>query len=173
MSFVARLRAASRPDHDRVDALFGGYRLDDPGDYARFLTAQARALGGAEAALAVAPDLPPWRPRLGALAADLAALDHEMPLPLPFAAPGASAWGLLYVAEGSRLGGAMLARAVPEDWPSAYLSARHEHGEWRRTLDALEARAGDPAWEADALAGAAAGFRLWEKAGRDAAATLP
>jgi len=166
MEFVARLRAASAPDHDRVDGLYGGYRLDETDSYGAFLAAHARALGAAEAALAAEPELPAWRGRGDALAADLAALGRPLPSPLPFAAAGAAAWGLLYVTEGSRLGGAMLARAVPGHLPSAYLSARHERGEWKRTLEALEARAAaaDEAWRARALAGAAAGFRLYEAA---------
>jgi len=170
MSFVALLRASSAPDHDRVDALFGGYRLGEAESYARFLEAHARALPAAEAALAAAPDLPAWRTRAGLLAADLAALGRSVPAPLPFAAEGAAAWGLLYVTEGSRLGGAMLARSVPPHLPSAYLSARHERGEWKRTLDALEARAAaaDDAWRDEALAGARASFRLYETATQDA-----
>lgn len=166
MSFVARLRAASAPDHDRVDALFGGYQLDEADGYARFLEAHARALPAAEVALASAPDLPAWRRRTALLAADLAALGRDMPEPLDFAARGPAAWGLLYVTEGSRLGGAMLARSVPETLPSAYLAARHERGEWKRTLDALEARADaeGAAWQDEALAGARAGFRLYEAA---------
>lgn len=166
MSFVARLRAASAPDHDRVDALFGGYRLDEAESYTRFLHAHARALPAAEAALAAVPDLPGWRTRTALLAADLAALGQEMPAPLDFAVEGPAAWGLLYVTEGSRLGGAMLARSVPDALPSAYLAARHERGEWKRTLEALEARAAaeGEAWQEEALAGARAGFRLYEAA---------
>ena len=166
MTFVARLRAVSAPDHDRVDALFGGYRLDEPESYARFLLAHARALPAAEAALAAAPELPPWRTRRDLLATDLAALGRPVPAPLAFAAEGAAAWGLLYVTEGSRLGGAMLARSVPPHLPSAYLAARHARGEWKRTLEEIETRAAaeDEAWRDEALAGARAGFQLYEAA---------
>lgn len=166
MSFVARLRASCAPDHDRVDALFGGYRLDQAGSYTRFLEAHARALAAAEEALSAAPELPSWRRRRTLIEADLAALGRPLPPSLPLEVRGGAAWGLLYVTEGSRLGGAMLARRVPRHLPSAYLSARHERGEWKRTLDALEARgtAEGEAWQDEALAGARAGFRLYEQA---------
>ena len=41
---VAALRAATAPDHDRVDAAYGAFDLADRTRYAVFLRAHARAL---------------------------------------------------------------------------------------------------------------------------------
>jgi heme oxygenase len=60
----------------------------------------------------------------------------------------------------------MLARGVPDGLPSRYLSARHERGEWRDLLAAIDARgeaAGD-AWIDAAIAGADATFALYARA---------
>lgn len=168
MSFVRQLRVATAKDHDGVDARFGSVSLDDPAGYRRVLTAHARALPAVEAALtADGRELPIWRPRTAVLAADLAALGVAMPEPLPFAVTGdAGRWGALYVIEGSRLGGQLLARSVGQDLPSAYLSSRHEPGEWRALLAALDARAAamGAAWEDAAIAGARATFALYAAA---------
>ncbi|MEH3158709.1 MAG: biliverdin-producing heme oxygenase [Sphingomonas taxi] len=169
MSFVSELRAATAADHQAVDDRFGAFTLDDAPAYRRFLTAHGRALPAVEAVLAGDPDLPAWRPRTAALAADLAALGKELPAPLPFAVPGAAArWGALYVIEGSRLGGQLLARSVGEGLPVAYLSARHEAGEWRELLARIETRAAasDTAWRGAAIAGARATFALYAQAGQ-------
>ncbi|WP_293873554.1 MULTISPECIES: biliverdin-producing heme oxygenase [unclassified Sphingomonas] len=169
MSFVQQLRAATAGDHDTVDAAFGGFALDDAAGYRRFLLAHARALPAVEAALATAADdaLPAWRPRTPALAGDLRAMDAAMPEPFAFdASDDAARWGALYVIEGSRLGGQLLARTVPAGLPAAYLAARHLPGEWRRLLAALDARAAacGAAWCEAALAGARATFALYARA---------
>ncbi len=167
MPFVQMLRAATAVDHQRVDDRFGGFALDDVADYRCFLLAHARALPAVEAVLtADGDDLPPWRPRTSLLADDLARLDASMPAPLPFVAQDAARWGALYVIEGSRLGGQLLARSVPAGSPAAYLSARHASGEWRILLQTLDARAerADDAWRDGALAGARATFDLYASA---------
>lgn len=171
MPFIAMLRAATAADHDSVDARFGALRLDDAGDYRRMLRAHARALPAIEATLAEPEGeggaMPAWRARTTALRDDLAALGDAVPPPLAFVAPtDAARWGALYVAEGSRLGGQLLARTVPAGLPSAYLSARHQPGEWRALLDALEQRAAraDEAWREAAIAGARATFTLYAHA---------
>jgi len=167
MSFVQQLRAATAPDHAAVDARFGGFRLGDAAEYGRFLLAHARALPAVERALAGAGEaLPAWRARTGALAGDLAALGLALLTPLRFAVGGAARWGALYVIEGSRLGGTLLAREVPAALPRDYLAARHEAGEWRRLLAAIEARAGlaDDTWRAAAIAGARDTFALYGRA---------
>lgn len=180
MSFVATLRAATAADHERVDALFGAMRLDDRDDYRRMLAAHARVVPAIEAALArgdVANELPAWTPRTSLLAADLAALGAAMPAPLPFALPqgepAPAAWGALYVVEGSRLGGQLLARRVGSGMPHAYLAARHAPGAWRALLASLEARAAaaPPAWGAAVIAGARATFDLFAAVGRDGRTT--
>ena len=168
MSFVQSLRAATAVDHQGVDDRFGGFVLDDVGDYRRFLLAHARALPAVEAALAADggdgdDGLPTWRARAGLLAEDLARLGAAMPLPLPFAVGGAARWGALYVIEGSRLGGQLLARGVPAGSPLAYLAARHQSGEWRALLGAIDVRAAaaDDAWRTAAIDGARATFALY------------
>jgi heme oxygenase (biliverdin-IX-beta and delta-forming) len=163
MSFVATLRAATAVDHERVDAAFGAMRLDERDDYRRMLTAHA-----VEAALIRADPawgLPAWTPRTPLLVSDLAALDVGMPDPLPFDLPEqeAATWGALYVAEGSRLGGQVLARGIAAGLPHAYLSARHAPGAWRALLASLDARAtlAPPAWHKDVVDGAKATFSLF------------
>ncbi|WP_235532886.1 hypothetical protein [Sphingomonas sp. Leaf412] len=145
-----------------MDAAFGGYDLSDEAGYRAFLIAHARALPAAERRMRTLPfarDLPARTPLL---AADLAALGEAMPAPLPFPdADEGAAWGTLYVVEGSRLGGAMLARAVPAGWPAAYLGAVHAPGQWRAIRAAIDAADGDP----DAMvAGALATFDLYARA---------
>ena len=168
MSFVATLRAATAIDHERVDAAFGTMRLDERDDYRRMLTAHARAVPVVEAVLARADPawgLPAWTPRTPLLVSDLAALDVGMPDPLPFDMPSqeAATWGALYVAEGSRLGGQVLARGIAAGLPRAYLSARHAPGAWRALLASLDARAAAavPAWREDVVDGAKATFALF------------
>lgn len=163
---IAQLRALTQPLHDRVDAAFSGFGLNDAASYRHFLKAHALALPAAEQALAAAPALPAWRRRAPLLAADLADLGEAMPPPLAFTLPDdAAAWGALYVVEGSRLGGVMLARGVAAGLPSRYLAAAHLPGEWRDLRLAFDAEAarGDAGWMASASAGAEAGFALYER----------
>ena len=99
------------------------------------------------------------------LVSDLAALNVGMPDPLPFDLPSqeAATWGALYVAEGSRLGGQVLARGIAAGLPHAYLSARHAPGAWRALLASLDARAATavPGWREDVVDGAQATFALF------------
>lgn len=164
----ARLRALTGPCHQSVDDAFARFDLGTRDSYLAFLTAHARALPAVEAVLAGRPDVPPFRPRAGLLRDDLAQLGAVPPAPLPFDAPAdeAEAFGTLYVIEGSRLGGGMLARQVPPDLPRAYLSAIHLSGEWRRFCSALDeaALAGPPDWLDRAEAAARRTFALYERA---------
>lgn len=171
MSAARRLRSETAPAHEQVDAAFSGFDLADRASYPDFLTAHGRALPAAELRLGDATEggaLPPWRPRTPLLADDLAALGRPLPPPLDFAPPGGEAgrWGVLYVMEGSRLGGAMLSRRVDPALPSAYLAAAHLPGEWRALLAALDARAAGEgeAWFQDMRAGATACFDLYRRA---------
>lgn len=153
-----------------MDSAFGAHDLASVDAYRRFLQSHALALPGAEAmAASVWPAL---RRRTPLLAADLAALGVPQDLPVATAASdGARAWGALYVVEGSRLGGGLLARRVPADLPHAYLSAVHEPGEWRTIREAIEQAAagqGD-AWHDEMVAGALAVFARYQ----DAAAAHP
>ncbi|MCW1431460.1 biliverdin-producing heme oxygenase [Novosphingobium sp. JCM 18896] len=165
-SAVAHLRAATRVDHEQVDAAYGRFALDTRDGYRDFLTAHARILPLAERLIDPGALVEGWHGRTQALHDDLAALGGEAPPELDFALPpGAAArWGALYVIEGSRLGGAVLARSVPEGLPAAYLGARHGSGGWRDLLARLETAIGDE--YAKAEAGAKAMFGAYLEAAR-------
>lgn len=110
---------------------------------------------------------PPPVPRAPLLAADLADLGAPQPAPLPFTVTDdAARWGVLYVVEGSRLGGAMLARTVPDGLPSRYLAAAHPPGQWRALRIAIDsaARGQDDAWRNAMISAALACFTLYEQA---------
>lgn len=101
---------------------------------------------------------------------DLADLGHDAPEPLELAHDGGDAfrWGALYALEGSRLGGAMLARRVGPGLPRAYLSAVHEKGGWLAFQQSLDAAAedADEEWMDGAKRGAEAAFALFASAAR-------
>lgn len=149
-----------------MDAAYGAYRLDDRESYTAFLIAHARALPAVEAQLAERNVAFPWRSRRDALVADLATLGRGMPEPLPFdlADDEAARWGALYVTEGSRLGGMMLARQVGEGLPRTYLESGFGAGEWRDFRHALDAAASDGAWVDRAVAAAEQVFGLYRRA---------
>lgn len=151
-----------------MDADFSAYDLGDPDAYCRFLLAHGRALPAAERVLARTLDLPVWRPRTQLLTNDLDQLHRSMPEPLSFdgGTDPAASWGVLYVVEGSRLGGSILARRVAADLPATYLNAIHRSGEWRSVCRALDAEAArhDDDWLERAVTGANACFELFERA---------
>ncbi len=160
------LRAETAEAHRVLDEGLGRYDLADEADYRRFLRIHAHALLPLEAALADRAPWPAWQPRGGALRADLAALGIAVPPPLAVAPPAtaAEAWGMLYVVEGSRLGGTLLARRVGAGLPAAYLGARHGPGEWRQFLDAMETDATSERYRELAVAGAQRTFAIFAEA---------
>ena len=138
------LRSATADWHDRVDRAFSRFDLGDRASYGRFLMAQAGAHLAVEAALEsgdVASVLADWpaRRRSQLIRNDLAALGLSAPRAV--AIPGfegvPALLGAVYVLEGSRLGGALLKRSVPADFPTSFLGAGNA-GAWRRLLEALE-----------------------------------
>ena len=150
----ARLKAATNAAHEAVDRHYSRFDLADPQGYREFLSAHAAIMPHCEAVLdasGIAALLPDWeeRRRTPALLADLAALDCTIALSdlaaTPLAAP--ETWGMLYVLEGSRLGGAVLAgrvRANPDERCRAatgYL--RHGRGAklWPKFLVAFDSKA--------------------------------
>jgi heme oxygenase (biliverdin-IX-beta and delta-forming) len=161
------LRAATAADHERVDASFARYDLADRSGYAAFLRAQAAALLPVEAALEDASVVPDWpvRRRGHLIRADLTALRSVVPplLSPPTLAGEAEQLGALYVIEGSRLGGAMLVRSVPSDFPHSFLGA-HDSRLWRDLLDILDARLNTPESLARAATAARHVFALFEEA---------
>ncbi len=159
------LREATAECHARLDALFAGFDLADRAQYGRFLTAHAAALIPLEAQFRGEPTADP---RSDMLRADLAALGLSLPAPLP--APQLSdpamRWGAAYVVEGSRLGGALLARRVAPLLPRAYLAAPQPPGAWRKFLEKLANALYTDDTIAAATRGALAAFGLFEQAGR-------
>ena len=161
---------------------FAAHDLTRRADYARFLSAMRDPFAQIEAWLdgADAADLPPdWpaRRRSAALRADLSGLGgrrSRTPLraPLPRTLPGAEAPGLLYVLEGSRLGGQVLLRQVlasPD--PLVRGNARFlRHGEGCRLWPSFAAWLGTrpAADDAAAIRGAQRAFALFEAAQAEA-----
>ncbi|KQV83719.1 biliverdin-producing heme oxygenase [Rhizobium sp. Root1220] len=167
MPLRSALRAETSNSHAAVDAIFGRFDLADPLRYRSFLSAHARIVPGVEAALeragidALVPDWPDRR-RRALLMADLADLDVEMPpqLPAPALSEEAHLWGAAYVLEGSKLGGAMLARQVPSTLPSRYLTPNGARGSARSFMDRLDnAALPDPTAAVDAARAVFALFR--------------
>lgn len=145
MAARTALRAATEAEHARLDNLFDRFDLADADDYGRFLLAHAGALLAVEQGMDIAGAdriVPGWpdRHRSALIRADLDALGLDTPDPLPFAPPAddAACWGTAYVVEGSRLGGALLARRVADGLPRTYLSAVHSKGAWRGFVAALD-----------------------------------
>lgn len=146
------LRGATASAHERVDAAFGGLSLTDPVGYASFLQAHHAVLPACEAALAASGTaglLADWpsRVRTSALRADLTAigvLPQPVTVKLALLSP-AAAFGMMYVLEGSRLGGAVLARRLlmnPDQrcrGAARYLRHGEGLGLWPRFVRALEA----------------------------------
>ena len=169
-----RLREATQADHARLEA-----RLDMPArvvcaDERRALVAGFHALHS-EIEAAVAPwlrDVPALefdaRRRSARLADDLRALGGTQAFagPSPVRAGGvAESLGLLYVLEGSALGGRVIRRAVvARGGDLRGLSFLDPYGErlgerWRAFLAVLDAEAARPDDIEAAVAGAVAGFR--------------
>lgn len=146
MKARAALRAATAREHARVDAAFSRFHLASETGYRDFLLAQAGALLTVEQALdrgGAAEILTDWpeRRRGDLLRADLAQLN--VTVPEPFSAPDflsikAPLLGAIYVLEGSRLGGAVLKKAVPSHYPRRFLEARQAAGSWRKLLQTLD-----------------------------------
>ena len=171
MSLRSALRAQTADCHAAVDTLFGSFNLSRTQDYKAFLRAHARAVPSVEHALEEAGInslLPDWpeRRRAHLLAADIRELDDRLPVPLPRPALRceAAVWGAAYVLEGSKLGGALLAKAVPDHLPSSYLSPQGPKGAMRLFMDRLDAsKVDDPG---AAVAAARDVFDLFLKAGQ-------
>ena len=115
----AQLKAATAAAHQQLDALFSRFDLTEPNAYRGFLAVHATVVPRCEATLAASDAtslVPDWpdRIRTPALARDLAAIGGQASKPPSIATPiePAAAFGMMYVLEGSRLGGAVLARRV-------------------------------------------------------------
>lgn len=160
MSARFALRAATSEAHERLDARFSTFDLADPAGYGAFLLAQAGAFFPMEDALQAAGvsrviDDWPARRRSEPLRADLDALGLSDPesVAVPSLRSEADILGALYVLEGSRLGGAMLVRTVPDGLPRSFLTPGNPAA-WRAFVTVLDQRLSSPA-DLDAAAATA------------------
>jgi heme oxygenase len=167
------LRSATAAEHGRVDELYSRFDLRHRQGYGSFLQAHAAALIPAEEALdqldarAVLAD---WahRRRSNLLAADLEELSITLPEPFDpvrLSSSKASILGAIYVLEGSRLGGALLKRAVADGLPKRFLDARQDAGSWRALLKLLDEYLIRPDDVEAALVAARQLFACFEQAG--------
>jgi heme oxygenase len=168
------LRAATADLHADVDARFSGAFDGSVEGYAHFLSAMASALLPLERALeeaGVEQVLPDWteRRRAALLLDDLAALGGE-PVPeirAPAAAGEARQLGMVYVLEGSRLGGKLLLkRALGSTDRKVRAATRYlSHGTgrnlWSSFLERLESSPDVSRQPAEAIAGARDAFALF------------
>lgn len=168
MSLRNALRAGTSDCHADVDALFGRFDLQREADYRAFLSAHARAVPAVEIALetsGIERLIPDWaeRRRRDLLVDDLAVMSAPLPpsLDAPDMADDAALLGTVYVLEGSKLGGAMLAKMVGDGLPSAYLSPFGPKGGMKTFMDMLDASGAD---ETKAVEAARAVFALFHKA---------
>ncbi|OHD09919.1 biliverdin-producing heme oxygenase [Sphingopyxis sp. RIFCSPHIGHO2_12_FULL_65_19] len=168
----AVLRAATADCHRRVDAIYSAAVLGDRGSYGDFLRAQAAAHLPAERALdraGIATLLDDWPARMrgSLLVRDLS--DLGLPVPAPIGgldiATRAEMLGALYVLEGSRLGGAMLKRAVPPHFPARFLGGGGA-GSWQSLLALLDRALDTAARQGEAIDAARRAFALFEDGGR-------
>lgn len=165
VSAHAILKARTAAAHAAIDADFSRFDLGCRDAYVRFLLAHARVLPAIEGILAREPGLPQWRRRTDLLLEDLRASGRDLPDPIieTRSLDLAEKFGLLYVVEGSRLGGRLLSRRVGRGFSKRFLSAAHLPGEWRALITALEGRAGveNGPWLEGVVAGASRGFDLY------------
>jgi heme oxygenase len=172
MSAHSLLRAATVNSHAAVDDAFSTYDLSDVCFYRKFLKVHAAALMPLEQILSNSVvKLPNWSRRSSLLEADLLILRSPLPTPAPIPGDFSAAMlhGVLYVLEGSRLGGRILSRRVGTDLPKTYLCAVHAKGEWPSFLAAFEAAADDKSssWLIEAVTGAKFAFDHFLRAAAD------
>ncbi|MGD1877761.1 MAG: biliverdin-producing heme oxygenase [Kiloniellaceae bacterium] len=177
------LRAATAPDHARLDRAVSTLDLSVPQDYRDFLQLHAAVLLPLERWLvdnAVADDLPDWpeRSRGAALLDDLGNLQMQPATacslsfdlrPFSFDNSLAVKAGMLYVLEGSRLGGRLLLRQVqagPAGFPTAFLEHGVETKLWPSFTVWLARLPREEGFVTAAVASAQAVFLLYEQEAR-------
>ncbi len=166
------LRSATTSSHDRLSVALSPEELcADRDRYTRFLAALYGFHAAAEQALATVPQViaPVVASRSGLIASDLRALGNAgdappvMPWTVPLDRPGA-AWGVVYVVEGSALGGMLLAKLArhqlgldASNGAGFFASGAAAGTRWRAVKAELAAPVHVP-WAAAATAAAAATF---------------
>lgn len=174
------LRSATADLHAKVDARFAGIFDGTSVDYAGFLSAMAAVLFPLERALECASIhriLPDWedRRRASLLLADLQVLGADPPreVDLPFVGGAARQLGIVYVLEGSRLGGKLLMRRALDHADSRVRSATRylAHGAtrdlWSTFLVRLESSRAVMSSPDETVAGARAAFTLFSERAAD------
>lgn len=161
------LRQRTGDQHEATEVAFADYDLASPAHYRAFLTAHAVALPGLELAV-TGRGWSGFTPRLPLLADDLAAMGAWLPAPMIASDLGdAGVWGAQYVLEGSKLGGRMLARVVPDDCACSYLTpGPGMSAEWQNFCAAFDAAASgnDEAWLDEACDAAIESFQFFRRA---------
>ena len=164
--------------HQALRAAFAAFDLSDRDGYAAFLRAHAEVLLPLEERLPGERITSDWeaRKRGHLLREDLALLrDAGRPAACAHSvsadlSPGEGEWsdaslaGMLYVLEGSRLGGRFLARKLPAGFPRAYLDSDQPAEKWRNLLDRLDTILYEPAQLQSALSAADQVFAAFERA---------
>lgn len=172
------LRAATADLHSAVDARFSGSFEGDAGGYVDFLSSMAAVLLPLERALegsgirATVPDWPERR-RASLAVADLQVLGAASPREIdpPSVDGEARQLGIVYVLEGSRLGGKLLLRrALGHPDPRVRAATRYlSHGAgrdlWSSFLSRLEGSPAVTDAPDEAVAGARAAFALFGERG--------
>lgn len=181
MSLHAYLRLNTRAWHDRVDAAFEKFDLTTEPGYRSFLEAHAHVVPGCERHLVnsgCGTRFPGWTgdARTPALRSDLDTMGVAKPIPraldqdqVPMSTADPALVGMMYVLEGSRLGGRVLARRVEMGSNARCRSATqylsHDGGvSWRSFLHRLETLEFTEVEIEAALAAAIEIFRLFERA---------
>lgn len=163
-----RLRERTAAAHQRVDDLFSRLRLDRHEDYRRFLTAQASAFLPVEdllIELGIEHHVPGFTAgrRGPLLLKDLADLGVAATprLPAPALNDVAAQLGAAYVLEGSRLGGAMLQKGVPQTFPARFLRAESQLS-WTAFVQILDRQLERETQMETAVSAAQAVFAMFE-----------
>ncbi|RYD61978.1 MAG: biliverdin-producing heme oxygenase [Sphingomonadales bacterium] len=161
------LRLQTATDHDRVDRVYSNFDLGSAPGYRAFLRAQADPFLAVEAAIdrfdpsAILPDWPVRR-RAGLLRQDLDDLGEPEPDPAPMKLDTTEgALGAIYVLEGSRMGGAMLARSVPPDLPGRFIRSSPAPQRWRALIALLDRHLAERTQRDTAVAAAREVFALF------------
>ncbi len=166
------LRTATADHHRRVDRIYSAARLGDRASYGNFLRAQAAACLPVEASLesaGIAGLLEDWPQRVRGelILADMAELGIERPqmAGTPAIAGAPAMLGAIYVLEGSRLGGSLLKRSVPANFPARFLAGKRP-ASWRSFLARLDRDLGTPEERTEAIDAARTVFSIFEESGR-------
>lgn len=171
MGLRAELKTATQADHEKLDRVVSRWDLSHRDSYAEFLLMHSALLPPLEQWLErsrVETFLPDWpvRQRRGALQSDLAALSAPplAPARIELRPSLPSVAGVLYVLEGSRLGGKLLVRRVVsagEAMPVAFLGHRTGGQLWQIFLNWLDSQSFCSASRREAVSSARSVFDLY------------